>query len=227
MQASLLWGCLFGTRDAGCRRSPYISDRPLQQHIVTGAPALRFRGLAVPPLRTVTTDRCPRATPWEGVGHPSSLQAKNEKTKANCEEERTFQGHSQSQMKRNGLEGIRGIWAVRAHARVWRMAGMMGASGRHVAHSADQSGLVHMAAGLQKQQERTGPMHKRSLKLLLLLCLPMSHWQGHIIGQVHRLLLPVGGATENLWPFFFVIYHNLKPTYVRNVNDFHIFIKQI
>lgn len=56
------------------------------------------------------------------LGHPHSLQAKNEKTKEwkNCEEGRTVQGHSQSQVKRNGIKGVRGLQLpMREKFRFW------------------------------------------------------------------------------------------------------------
>lgn len=59
--------------------------------------------------------------------------------------------------------------SCRTSACVWHLAGMTAASGQHgVRHPADQSGLLHRAAGFQNQPGWTGPMHKYSLWFLLL-----------------------------------------------------------
>lgn len=48
--------------------------------------------------------------------------------------------------------------AISAHARVWPLAGMMGASGRHVTHHpADQSGLVQHGSWVPKAAREDRP----------------------------------------------------------------------
>lgn len=45
-------------------------------------------------------------------------------------------------------------------------------------------------------------------------------------GPAHRLYFLMGGAAKNLWHFFFLaVYHNLKPKYVKNVNEFDIYVR--
>lgn len=58
-------------------------------------------------------------------------------------------------------------------------------------------------------------------------CLLMSHWQEHKIGQVRRFLFSMWRAIERLCDCFFPLCNllYLKPTYVRNVNEFNIFIR--
>lgn len=81
----------------------------------------------------------------------------------------------------------------------WQLAGVMGATKPHVSlHPADQSGLLPMIVGFQKQQQNTrSHMHALFKAASSVVCRcpsGMSKSQG----QAYRLCFLIGGAAQNL-----------------------------